>query len=64
MPAKDAQPAGLNDWSDTVGPETRVGLVHATLNTTALSLYLAGHVSDWVGRRRMRACGAGLGAGC
>ena len=27
--------AGLNDWSDTVGPETRVGLVHATLNTTA-----------------------------
>jgi nitrite reductase/ring-hydroxylating ferredoxin subunit len=33
--------AGLNDWSDTSGPETRVGLVHAALNTTALSLYLA-----------------------
>ena len=30
--------AGLNDWSDTAGPQTRVGLVHATLNTTALSL--------------------------
>jgi hypothetical protein len=33
--------AGLNDWSDTAGPETRVGLVHAAVNTTALSLYLA-----------------------
>jgi uncharacterized membrane protein len=33
--------AGLNDWSDTSGPETRVGLVHAAVNTTALSLYLA-----------------------
>jgi len=26
--------AGLNDWSDTDGPQTRVGLMHATLNTT------------------------------
>jgi nitrite reductase/ring-hydroxylating ferredoxin subunit len=24
--------AGLNDWSDTVGPETRVGLVHALVS--------------------------------
>src|SRR6185437_10340056 len=32
--------AGLNDWSDTAGPETRVGLVHAAVNTTAMSLYL------------------------
>jgi hypothetical protein len=37
--------AGLNDWSDTVGPETRVGLVHAAVNTTALSLYLASVVA-------------------
>ena len=44
--------AGLNDWSDTVGPETRVGLVHATLNTTALSLYLASLVARARGRRR------------
>jgi len=46
--------AGLNDWSDTAGPETRVGLVHAAVNTTALSLaglgvllgggYLGGHL--------------------
>ena len=25
--------SGLNDWSDTYGPDTRVGLVHATMNT-------------------------------
>ena len=44
--------AGLNDRSDTAGPETRVGLVHATLNTTALSLYLASAVARARGRRR------------
>ena len=44
--------AGLNDWSDTAGPQTRVGLVHATLNTTALSLYLASAVARALGRRR------------
>lgn len=44
--------AGLNDWSDTDGPETRVGLVHATLNITALSLHLASLVARARGRRR------------
>jgi nitrite reductase/ring-hydroxylating ferredoxin subunit len=44
--------AGLNDWSDTVGPQTRVGLVHAALNTTALSLYLASLVARARGGRR------------
>ena len=44
--------AGLNDWSDTVGPETRIGLVHAALNTTALSLYLASLIARARGRRR------------
>jgi nitrite reductase/ring-hydroxylating ferredoxin subunit len=55
--------AGLNDWSDTAGPETRVGLVHATLNTTALSLYLASLIARARGRRRSgKALGlAGLG---
>src|SRR5689334_15555960 len=55
--------AGLNDWSDTAGPETRGGLVHAALNTTALSLYLASLVARARGRRRGRqALGlAGLG---
>jgi nitrite reductase/ring-hydroxylating ferredoxin subunit len=44
--------AGLNDWSDTAGPQTRVGLVHAAVNTTALSLYLASLVARARGRRR------------
>ena len=44
--------AGLNDWSDTVGPENRVGLVHAAVNTTALSLYLASLVARVRGKRR------------
>jgi nitrite reductase/ring-hydroxylating ferredoxin subunit len=55
--------AGLNDWSDTAGPETRVGLVHAAVNTTALSLYLASVIARARGRRRGgKALGlAGLG---
>ena len=55
--------AGLNDWSYTNGPQTRVGLMHATLNTTALSLYLASAVARARGRRRGgKALGlAGLG---
>ena len=55
--------AGLNDWSDTAGPETRVGLVHVAVNTTALSLYLASLVAGARGRRRGgKALGlAGLG---
>lgn len=31
--------SGLNDWSDTYGGETRVGLVHAGMNTSALAIY-------------------------
>ena len=49
--------AGLNDWSDTAGPQTRVGLVHAALNTTALSLYLASLVARARGRRRRQGAG-------
>ena len=52
--------AGLDDWSDTAGPETRVGLVHATLNTTALSLYLASLVARARGKTARRP-GAGPG---
>jgi nitrite reductase/ring-hydroxylating ferredoxin subunit len=33
--------SGLNDWSDTYGPETRIGLVHAGANSSALLIYLA-----------------------
>jgi nitrite reductase/ring-hydroxylating ferredoxin subunit len=43
--------SGLNDWSDTYGPDTRVGLVHAALNTTALTLYVASLASRARGRR-------------
>jgi hypothetical protein len=56
--------AGLNDWSDTAGPQTRVGLVHATVNTTARSLYLASVIARARGRRRggQALALAGLGA--
>lgn len=43
--------AGLNDWSDTYGAETRVGLVHAATNTLALGLYTASLVARRCGRR-------------
>jgi hypothetical protein len=59
--------AGLNDWSDTAGPETRIGLVHAAVNTTAVSLYLASVVAGARGRRRggkaLDLAGAGGAAG-
>jgi nitrite reductase/ring-hydroxylating ferredoxin subunit/uncharacterized membrane protein len=32
---------GLNDWSDTLGGPRRVGLLHATMNVTALGLFTA-----------------------
>jgi nitrite reductase/ring-hydroxylating ferredoxin subunit len=32
---------GLNDWSDTIGADRRIGAVHATANVAALSLYVA-----------------------
>jgi len=44
--------SGLNDWSDTYGRETRVGLVHAMAMTTALSLYTASAAARARGRRR------------
>jgi nitrite reductase/ring-hydroxylating ferredoxin subunit/uncharacterized membrane protein len=32
---------GLNDWSDTIGGDRRIGAVHASANVVALSLYVA-----------------------
>ena len=32
---------GLNDWSDTQGADRRIGLVHATANSVALTFYAA-----------------------
>jgi nitrite reductase/ring-hydroxylating ferredoxin subunit len=43
--------SGLNDWSDTVGPDTRIGLVHAVANSTALGLYAASMVARVRGHR-------------
>jgi hypothetical protein len=37
--------SGLNDWSDIVGADTRIGLVHAALNSTALGLYVTSPVA-------------------
>ena len=56
--------AGLNDWSDTAGPQTRVGLVHAALNTTALSLYLASLAAHARGRRHGGKALSLAGLGC
>jgi nitrite reductase/ring-hydroxylating ferredoxin subunit/uncharacterized membrane protein len=39
---------GLSDWSDTMGEERRVGLVHAAGNVLAVSLYSL----SWLARRR------------
>lgn len=33
--------SGLNDWGDTFGPETRLGLVHAGANSTALLIFMS-----------------------
>jgi nitrite reductase/ring-hydroxylating ferredoxin subunit/uncharacterized membrane protein len=44
--------SGLNDWSDTNGRESRVGLVHAMAMTTALSLYVASAAARARGSRR------------
>jgi len=40
--------SGLSDWSDTLGAERRVGLVHAALNATAVTVFGA----SWLARRR------------
>jgi nitrite reductase/ring-hydroxylating ferredoxin subunit len=55
---------GLNDWSDTIGEQQRVGAVHASANAVALSLYVASLAARRSGRRGTgKALGlAGLGA--
>ena len=40
--------SGLADWSDTLGEERRLGLVHAAGNVVAVTLY----GSSWLARRR------------
>ena len=43
--------AGLSDWSDTYGPDKRVGVVHAVANLVGLALYGASLVARLRGRR-------------
>jgi nitrite reductase/ring-hydroxylating ferredoxin subunit/uncharacterized membrane protein len=43
--------AGLADWSDTFGPEQRIGLVHAVANVAALSLFAGSLAARRLGRR-------------
>lgn len=54
---------GLNDWSDTIGGERRIGTVHAGANVAALGLYVASLISRGAGHRgRGKLLGlAGLG---
>lgn len=55
--------SGMNDWSDTYGPETRVGLVHASANTTALLLYVVSAHCRRQGHRGRGKVLASLGLG-
>ncbi len=43
--------SGLSDWADTVGPERRLGLIHALANVGGSTLYLAALVSRRSGNR-------------
>ena len=43
--------AGWSDWADAVGPERRVGLVHAGANLLAAALYTASLAARRSGRR-------------
>jgi nitrite reductase/ring-hydroxylating ferredoxin subunit/uncharacterized membrane protein len=49
--AAPAIAAGLMDWSQMTKDRRRVGLVHATANTIALSLYGASLAARWSGRK-------------
>jgi nitrite reductase/ring-hydroxylating ferredoxin subunit/uncharacterized membrane protein len=50
LAAVPAAATGASDWSDTWGPNRRIGFVHAATNTTALLCYGA----SWVQRKRGR----------
>lgn len=50
--------AGLAEWAATAGGERRVGVVHASVNTGALTLYASSLAARRIGRHRL---GVGLG---
>lgn len=43
--------SGLNDWSDTFGETSRIGVAHAALNVTALGFYATSFLARKAGRR-------------
>jgi nitrite reductase/ring-hydroxylating ferredoxin subunit/uncharacterized membrane protein len=49
--------AGLSDWSDTIGEERRIGLVHASSNVTAVACYTLSYLQR---RRGQHMQGLGL----
>ncbi|WP_298585011.1 Rieske 2Fe-2S domain-containing protein [uncultured Kocuria sp.] len=55
---------GLNDWSDTQGADRRIGLVHATANSVALTFYTASLAARLQGRRGAGKALALAGYGC
>ena len=55
---------GLNDWSDTQGADRRIGLVHATANSVALTFYAASLAARLRGRRGAGRALALAGYGC
>jgi len=60
LSALPAALTGASDWSYTSGAERRVGFVHASVNTLALSCY----TGSWLARRRDRQLlGAALAGG-
>jgi nitrite reductase/ring-hydroxylating ferredoxin subunit len=54
---------GASDWGDTMGKERRVGLVHATANTVALTAYVVSYVERRRGRRKQGILWGWIGAG-
>ena len=55
--------SGLSDWADTIGPDRRMGLVHAWSNSAALTLYSASYVARKRGRRGLGVTLGLLGGG-
>jgi nitrite reductase/ring-hydroxylating ferredoxin subunit/uncharacterized membrane protein len=45
--------SGLSDWSDSYGPDQRVGLVHAIGNSVGLAMQIGSYVARRRGHRRL-----------
>lgn len=59
--AAGAAITGMTDWSETDGSARKVGVMHAALNTVALSLYTASYFSRRANSRALRLALALLG---